>query len=70
MSGVRAEAQESGCRILGSQVGGEFITRSNQKIFPTPLFSLKNPQPVFTPTPQSGIESSPQSWQRRGRRRM
>ena len=70
MSGVRAEAQESGCRILGSQVGGEFITRSNQKIFPTPLFSLKNPSTGVTPTPQSGIESSPQSWQRRGRRRM
>ncbi len=31
MPGVRAEAQESGCRISGGQVGGEFITRSNQK---------------------------------------
>ena len=38
MSGVRAEAQEAGCRIPGGQVGGEFITLSNQKRFPTPLF--------------------------------
>ena len=38
MLGVQAEAQEAGCRIPGGQVGGEFITLSNQKIFPTPLF--------------------------------
>ena len=33
MSGGQAEAQEAGCRIPGGQVGGEFITPSNQKIF-------------------------------------
>jgi hypothetical protein len=38
MSGVQVEAQEAGCRIPGGQVGGEFITLSNQKRFPTPLF--------------------------------
>ena len=43
MSGVQAEAQEAGCRMPGGQVGGEFITPSNQKRFPTPLIfsSLK-----------------------------
>jgi len=35
------EAQEAGCRIPGGQVGGEFITPSNQKRLPTRLiFSL------------------------------
>ncbi len=37
MSGVRAEAQEAGCRMPGGQVGAEFITLSNQKRLPTPL---------------------------------
>lgn len=40
MSGVQAEAQEAGCRIPGGQVGGEFITPSNQKRLPPPLFFL------------------------------
>jgi len=39
MSGVQAEAQEAGCRISRGQVGDEFITLSNQKRFPIPLFS-------------------------------
>ena len=37
MSGVRAEAQEAGCRMPGGQVGAEFITLSNQKRLPTPF---------------------------------
>lgn len=40
MSGVRAEAQEAGCRMPGGQVGAEFITLSNQKRLPTPLILL------------------------------
>lgn len=47
MSGVQAEAQETGCRMPGDQVGAEFITLSNHKRLPTPL--IRPPDP-FDPT--------------------
>lgn len=43
MPGVRAEAQESGCRISGGQVGGEFITREQLENIPDPIVFPQEP---------------------------